>query len=344
MLIDTMRLRILAFSLVLITATGIQTLAQEALLFSRFDQTLYAFNPALSGMNTEWQVQAGFRQPFTGFDGGPNTVFAGGSGAITRYRELFRSEQTMRTSTSSEEVARLREGGKNELKHGLGFFISRYESGPFSTNRISGNYSIHIPVTSKFKASAGIGLELVNPRLDPGELRPRDGVNDFVYFSLISRGTSRNFLNVDLGLSVYSDRFYLGYAMHSITEAALDPDNSTTTQVNYTFHSLVAGGTIEFPLSVWKINPAVLVRYDEMNELQASAMALAIWRDQVSGGLIYKYGRSAGVTFGFKYRAQYGINYTYEFITDDAVSQLGDSSHEVVLSFRINPPSTSGPR
>ncbi|MFA0961698.1 PorP/SprF family type IX secretion system membrane protein [Roseivirga sp. BDSF3-8] len=318
--------------------------SQEALLFSRFDQTLYGINPALSGIDSGWKVQAGYRQPFTGFDNGPSTIFVGGTGAITRYRNLFRSQQTMRTSTSAQQVERLRQAGSNELKHGLGFFISRYESGPFITNRLSGNYSVHLPLTSKLRASAGIGLELVNPRLDPGEIRPRDAENDFVYFSLISVGSSRNFLNLDLGLSLYSDNFYFGYTLHSATEVALDTDNSTETQVNYMFHSVIGGADFDLPRSVWNIKPSFLLRYDELQNIQASAVVQAEWRDQVAGGLVYKLHRSAGLTAGFTFRGQYTLNYTYEVITNDNLSQLGNNSHEVMLSFLLSPPVAGGPR
>ena len=101
-------------------------------------------NPAAAGNSPCLDMRMGVRSQWAGFEGAPLTSFASLSGRL---------------------------GQGTTLAHGMGGYVMTDAIGPWSNTRFSLAYSTKIRLTTGGRLSAGIGLGMVQYRLDVGSLQ-----------------------------------------------------------------------------------------------------------------------------------------------------------------------------
>ena len=143
----------------------------------------------------------GVRSQWAGFEGAPLTSFASLSGRL---------------------------GQGTTLAHGMGGYVMTDAIGPWSNTRFSLAYSTKIRLTTGGRLSAGIGLGMVQYRLDVGSLQfPEVAATDDP--ALIGTATSQTvFPTMDFGLW-YEDKLnFAAFSIQNVTATTLTNIAATT--------------------------------------------------------------------------------------------------------------------
>ena len=158
-------------------------------------------NPAAAGNSPCLDMRMGVRSQWAGFEGAPLTSFASLSGRL---------------------------GQGTTLAHGMGGYVMTDAIGPWSNTRFSLAYSTKIRLTTGARLSAGIGLGMVQYRLDVGSLQfPEVSATDDP--ALIGTATSQTvFPTMDFGLW-YEDKLnFAAFSIQNVTATTLTNIAATT--------------------------------------------------------------------------------------------------------------------
>ena len=158
-------------------------------------------NPAAAGNSPCLDMRMGVRSQWTGFEGAPLTSFASLSGRL---------------------------GQGTTLAHGMGGYVMTDAIGPWSNTRFSLAYSTKIRLTTGARLSAGIGLGMVQYRLDVGSLQfPEVAATDDP--ALSGSATAQTvFPTMDFGLW-YEDKLnFAAFSIQNVTATTLADIAATT--------------------------------------------------------------------------------------------------------------------
>ena len=258
-------------------------------------------NPAAAGNSPCLDMRMGVRSQWTGFEGAPLTSFASLSGRL---------------------------GQGTTLAHGMGGYVLTDAIGPWSNTRFSLAYSTKIRLTTGARLSAGIGLGMVQYRLDVGSLQfPEVAATDDP--ALIGSATSQTvFPTMDFGLW-YEDKLnFAAFSVQNVTATTLT-DIAATTSSGRT--AVLTGGRYIKLDRRFAFRPALQMR-------MASGLPAAIdfqgtfsMDDRISMGLGYRSGSALVGVMNLKLFESMAVGYAYDFGVS-ALNVVGRSSHEIVVS------------
>ena len=139
---------ILFFFFLLLALT---TQAQQKALYSQYMTNYYLLNPAVTGFEKDWQLSAGFRNQWVGFEGAPKTFYLSAHTAVLKNRKR-----------------RLR---PDQGYHGAGGCLYSDNTGPTRRSGFQFSYAYHKPLTRELFASAGIFAGVQQFSFDPNKVQ-----------------------------------------------------------------------------------------------------------------------------------------------------------------------------
>ena len=99
---------------------------------------------------------------------------------------------------------------------GVGGFLLSNQFDPFSELKTGLNAAIHVPIAAKTSLSLGFAGGFHTNRIDLSSIVLRDMVNDLTYQSLLLNGESNTFFNLNSGIALYAENYYLGYGTGAV--------------------------------------------------------------------------------------------------------------------------------
>ncbi len=322
------RIYTLVFALLMI---GSGAYGQGRALLGQYFQNLPAFSPALTGANDYLDIKTGFRKQWAGFDGAPTTGYISAYSPLRIKANEFK-QNSLRGSTNSKYW----KGGatdKPRVRLGIGGYVLVDDRGPFQETEAMLNFAVHVPISTKTYLSLGTSAGISNAKVDLADITVVDNINDQTFLSFVNNGNSNNFLNVNAGIAVHSDGFYLSYSAMQLAKSLLSGNEEVNNDGASLRHHIL-GGYRFFLNDKWELIPNTFIRIDESQPFFFEAGARFRYNKNVWFGASYRNDESAVGMLGFAFNDVINFGYSYEFKSSD-FNNFNNSSHELVLGFRL---------
>lgn len=226
----------------------------------------------------------------------------------------------------------------DNLSGGVGLLVwnDRAGEGTLNTTNVSGMYSYQLPVTRRFSIKAGLQATWAQKSVDWSKLTFGDMIDarrGFVYnTNEVKRDAPANYVDFSAGLLGYSEKYFIGVAVHHLTE----PNESVIKGESplprkYTFH---AGAVIplEGKGDVATLSPNILFRMQQ--DFRQINFGMYYSKGPIIGGLWYRNSDAFITLIGI----QTGImkfGYSYDITISDLTNKTA-GSHEISLGLQFD--------
>jgi type IX secretion system PorP/SprF family membrane protein len=275
--------------------------AQQDPMFTQYMHNPVSINPAYAGSRGTLNFVAMNRQQWVGLDGAPKTLTFSVNSPFMGYNV------------------------------GIGLSLIYDQIGPTKQTGIYADYSYHLKVTTKTKLAFGLkgGVNMYDVNL-----ANLIGAQDDEYVLL--NGVRKMYLpNFGVGSYLYSDRYYVGFAIPKLLQNSLSDDQNTLEKVNKEDRHIfiTAGGVIDLAENI-KFMPSTTIRMVSGSPLSAEFTAALIFMDKLWVGGMYRIGDSFGVMAKYDLTNQLSVGYSYD-LTNSELRPYQQGTHELYISYDV---------
>lgn len=284
-----------ALLIIVISAVGFQTIAQQEAQFTQYmDNTLFV-NPAYAGSNGALNATAIHREQWVGIDGRPrSTTFS------------------LHSPLKYESI-------------GVGLTVVNDIVGPIQQTMFYGDFSYTLRFdNSPGKLSFGLkaGINMLNSRTD--QLDVTDP-NDPLFITNVQNQINPNFGG---GIYYHAPAWFVGVSTPRIIEAAYEGSLIAKERRHY----YVIGGAVFDIARQWKLRPTTSVKLTDGAPVSVDLSAAAIYNEKLWLGLTHRFGDSFGAFVQYQLTQQFKVGLAYDqTITELASYNAG--TYEVLLSY-----------
>ncbi|MGV3539661.1 MAG: PorP/SprF family type IX secretion system membrane protein [Rufibacter sp.] len=299
--------------------------AQNRKHLANFPLVQQYVNPSLTGFEGGI-VKSVYRDQWTGFDDAPRTFFVS---AELAGKDLVSWANGENRSVNGEAVSTT--GGA------LGLYALHDTFGPFADTKIGLSYGASVRLSEKLSLRAGTAVTFSKQRMRSNELVLDQGY-DPELMGYAGQDGAASKLDVDLGVTLTGDNFYLGYSLQDITNGWLAGGDGFYEDYYTSQHAVQAGVRASFA-NQFGIVVNGLYRYDKNNESSAEGQAKLVFQNTFWAGAGYRhdlaYTYIAGVRVG-----QFRVSYAFETTTGKA-QYMAKGSNELSVSYTLFSPVVS---
>jgi len=307
---------------------GIYTVrGQQKPQITQYIYNTYLLNPAITGIEDYTDLRLGFRDQWTGIPEAPKTFFF-------TIQSPLGNKNHQQTPTSfpvqPQGITNEEEFEKMSPHHGLGFQALADKSGPFTQLNLDITYAYHVPLSNHTSLSAGFGAGIYQLGLNANQLVQAQGQPSdpaLVSFQKI-------FPDLNLGLWLYSHRYFLGVSLTNSIPYTLNPGSLVSPGSSSKNYFLTAGYKI-YVSRTFSLLPSFLWKYVGPNPSSLDLNLKANYLDRVWLGLSLRSHDSFSVLAGVNINPHYNIGYSYDYTTSSLASFAG-GTHEIFIGFLLN--------
>ncbi len=319
------------FLLLLIIACAGPLAAQQQFELAQYFQNPHALNPAFTGIEKYWQANVGYRKLWAGSEFAPTQAYTSVNGSFYKPDIRLNSIRISRPEAYEENLSN-REYRKMNARHGLGAYYGYITNGISIDDQAGLTYAYHMPLTRKLSMSVGTGVTYAKAYLTGGRYEVRDA-NDYVYEGLQQNHALKRQMSINTGVSIYGDRFYLGYSTTSLAFLQGTNDDTFEDPINYVVHAFSAGYQLQLGPNV-RLQPSILMNYDRMKEASAYGNVKVRYKELIWAGVSYRNQEAFGLLTGFLLNDHLSLGYAYEQNVNE-FDAAHNGNHEVVLGYRF---------
>ncbi|HEY4651741.1 MAG TPA: PorP/SprF family type IX secretion system membrane protein [Pontibacter sp.] len=295
--------------------------AQNRKYIGNFSQVRQYYNPALTGQEGS-RLTTLYRNQWTGFEDAPTTLAASAELQLSD----FTASKGYRFSSEHTD--------RKPVQHGIGMFLLRDSFGPYSETQANLSYSSGVNLSESLLLRWGTALTYTALSLDGNKLTI-DRQDDPKYSNLLGQKNRSGKLDLNLGLTLAADNFYVGYSLQNITQGKLI---ATSDEFNEAFfgrrHVALAGARAHLNQSIDLVLNS-LYQHDAENGSTIEGQLKAVYQNTFWVGAGYRnklaYSATAGLSLG-----RLGVSYLYEAGVADAAT-IARSTNELSLSYHLKP-------
>ncbi|MCB9252817.1 MAG: PorP/SprF family type IX secretion system membrane protein [Flavobacteriales bacterium] len=322
---------------ILILASNVSK-AQHDPYFTHFRFIQQAYNPAAAGEKVNYICLTGLTHyQYRGYT--DQTLRVGSDGDPTADVPTNQAPETY--SFNINTLLNVDKKGRHQVGVGVSFLDDQIGFMKTTTMKAAVNY--RIPVQGKFGFLA-VGLEAGTTSFgyDDPKFKPLDPNDPHIP---ISGGSQSKF---DMGVGVYYLRktflgvlsdFYVGAsynhlnaAKYNFQVAMANGQNGVVDMDFKRYLHLNVGADYQLGNPNWKLEPALLVKYNPKFQLDASVTSL--WSETIRAGLAYRTAADAlSILVGYQ-RNELQIGYSYD-ITLSKIRKVSDGTHEIYVKYCI---------
>ncbi|MDX5437883.1 MAG: type IX secretion system membrane protein PorP/SprF [Pontibacter sp.] len=310
---------ILTFCFLLLGSVAV---AQQKALYSQYMTNYYLLNPAVAGLERDWNFKAGYRNQWVGFEGAPKTFYVSAETAMFK--------QTIR-------------GNRVRPYHGAGGYAYTDQTGPTTRTGILLSYAYHVPLNRSIYLSSGVFAGMQQYRFDENKIHLAEGSNER---DPVTQNGSFNSTMPDLSVGTYmhSDEFFVGVSLFQVLGNRILKLNDVDEPSRLARHMFVSGGyNFDINRNI-TVTPSVLIKYVSPAPIQADfnvkgAYYLTNRRkskydDMIWAGISYRTQDAVVGLVGAQFKEQFQLSYSYD-ITVSPMRHHSAGSQEIVLGFRM---------
>jgi len=318
-----MKKYLLAVGAVLL-AFGAQAQSKKHLAnFSLFQQF---YNPALTGYEGS-MIKGYHRNQWAGFEGAPNTYFVS---AEIDMADLAAWKKDNQLKTRLGDEFDRQQGAKQAF--GLAVFSDEF--GGFSEQQVQLGYGSRVRLSEQLSLRWGSALTLGLHKLDGSKL-VIDKENDQRYLDVLGQTNRVGRVDLNMGLMLTSDAYYLGYAMQDVSKKGLLTSGSDFMKGMFVRKHVVQAGYRRAVSEQVGLVVNGLFQYDDLFKESVEGQLKAIYQNVLWVGAGYRkdlaYTMQAGVRVN-----QFKIGYVYEVPTGEA-SSIKSNTNEIMLTYNLIP-------
>ncbi|MGB3852575.1 MAG: type IX secretion system membrane protein PorP/SprF [Tunicatimonas sp.] len=321
----------------LLTATSV-CYGQQPFRFSQYFQNLIAVNPAVAGIEDFTDLKVGYRQQWTGVNGSPQTFYLSAHAPLAaKPREFTYQNNALRISDPSafgqlETQSALGRGTR--VRHGIGGYVINDQQSVFQQTQAFLTYAAHLPIGARTRLSLGASAGINNRRIDASGITLPSQNDDDVINRILSQSDGATSFDLNLGLFLYAENYYLGYSVDRILRnpVATGVADSEDARQNLYHYGLLGG---RFRLSnSFMLLPGAFVGVSEVLPVTYDLNLRLRYQETVWVGASYRNSGTIAAMLGLNISNQFNINYAYDYGLG-AVSDFRSGTHEIVLGFTL---------
>lgn len=311
-----------------------ELLAQEPQEYrlSQYFLQPHAINPAFSGIEDFWKINAGYRQQWTGLEESPEAYFLSFNGLFKKPDVRMNSVRISRPNAYEEQETD-EAYRKRMRKHGFGGFLSRSDYRALAVTSGQLSYAYHIPLNRSLSMSLGVAGGLTHNGYNADDYHVRT-TEDEVYQALANGDVNQTYYGLKVGGTLYGRKFYAGYTASQLVVAGSSAPDVLSKPTTYVHHYAMFGYQLSLSRQL-VLQPSLLVRYNEVQDLGFDANVKLRFDDVMWAGLSYRNREAIAGMFGLILSNQFTLGYAYEQNTGEFNIQ-NNGTHEVVLGIRLN--------
>ena len=226
------------------------------------------------------------------------------------------------------------------LSGGLGLLVTNDVAGEgtLNTTNVSGIYSYHLPIGRNFSLKAGFQATYAARTLDWTKLTFGDQIDSrygFVYQTQESQANnSVSYVDFSAGLLGYSDKFFIGFAAHHLTQ----PDQSflvpsSRLPMKITAHT---GAVIPLGRKTRFHTPATIspnILFQQQQDFRQINLGMYFQKNPFIAGLWYRNKDAFIVLVGLQ-QGLFKFGYSYD-VTVSRLTNATAGAHEISFSMQI---------
>ena len=302
--------------------------AQQSPMFSQYIMNGFLINPSIAGRDGYTTINVTTRQQWLGLYGSPGTY------AASFQTRILKNSYISKSTSVRRKIIKPTKGGNV----GLGGYIFSDRNGIMSRTGILAAYAYHLQLNNMFGSPSFLSLGLAGTiyqySIDlNGNLLLHDIDDDFILnYDRVVIIPDFNF-----GASWVTSKFYVGFAMSSISRGSLLFGNKTDNSRSELGHYFLTGGAkIGIPGNPdWELEPSVLIKSSDMvfKSFQMDITTRVLYKESYWAGLSYRTSDAIVLMLGLKYD-RFIFGYAIDFTLTDLRKQ-SFGSHELTLAVRF---------
>ena len=322
--------------LVLIATILASTLnAQQLPQYSQYMQNMYVLNPAASCLESDIDINLGFRQQWAGFDGAPKTYYL--SGSVNLGKKPSKGSQRYSIPISYKKLVDTQDKVRHP-KHVVGGLLARDEYGFFKKTSFMASYSYHHPIADKYYLSVGTSLGWYGLEFSSNDVVLEQSA-DNTYNDFVANGNRSNIFDLNFGVFLYSGRAFIGYSIYQVAQNEINLGDEATpinlSQAKLAIHHFATVG-YAIPISdKFDLTPSLMFKIQGAAPLSYDINLKAEYNRKFWLGVSYRNEDAVAAMAGIRLSDWLRLGYSYDFVTSE-INNLASSSHEVVLGILLD--------
>jgi len=304
------------------------TEAQQVPMYSQYVLNGFLINPSMAGRDGYTTVNITARQQWLGLTGAPATY------AASFQTRILKNSYISKSTSVRKRIIKPTKGGNV----GLGGYVFNDRNGIMSRTGILAAYAYHMEAgkTNGLPNYLSLGLAATvyqyaidltgNPILHDIDDTFLDNYDRVVFIP-----------DFNFGASFTTAKYYVGFAMSSISRGSLLFANSGGNKRTELGHYFLSGGVkIGFPGNPdWKLEPSALIKSSDMlfKSVQMDLTTRVYYQDSYWAGLSYRTSDAMVLMLGLKYD-RFIFAYAFDFTLTD-IRKQSFGSHELTLAVRF---------
>lgn len=311
---------------------------QQLPQFSQFHRNQSMINPGAVGAYDFLDVTLGSRYQWLGFNNevqgnvAPRSSYLDVSNILKK--EKVRYNPSLRTSSGPFQKP---EVGTGKLKHAVGVQLIADEYGAFRNLSFSGAYAVHVPMSSSINLSLGTRIGMSNHTFlsDKAQVLSQmtGGPADVTYDNFVNQGYSRMFMDLNMGLYLYSEKFFFGISGNQLTQDFVSI-GSGITNFNPVTHFDISGGIYIDLNDNMTIMPSISTKYMSPAPPAIQLNVQMEYKEWLWYGIGYRHNDAVMAMIGGTISDQFKLGYSFDYSLS-RFNNFTAGGHELVLGFII---------
>ena len=276
-------------------------LAQYDVAFSHYWEMEPYYNPASVGKDNHLNIVGAYALNFAGYKNSPRAMYVGASMPLYFMKQY----------------------------HGVGATILNDQIGLFTHQRIAGQYAFRKEMFGGMLAG-GVQLGLILEKFNGSKVDVEDS-GDPAFIQTDVNGQS---LDLGFGLYYIHKNWYVGASVQHLNAPLVELGEKNKLQIDRSYY-LTGGYNIKLRNPFLTIPTSVMTRYDG-NGYRADITARLVYTNEkkvLYGGASYSPGNSVTAYVGGSF---HGINVGYSYEVYTGTADIGNGSHELVVSYQTD--------
>lgn len=321
--------RVLLFAFLI---TALHAGAQQLPQYTQYTFNELLINPAVTGIESYWDVKAGYRNQWSGLDGSPKTAYLTISIPLNRdytlsdFSQLNRPEDNPLSANAAYNY-------QASISHsGLGISVISDKTGQIGQTHLDANYAYHIRMSDGFNLAAGASLGLNSISLNTSQITVVNTMDPI----LTQGNNSQMKPEAAIGLWGYASGFFIGASVQQLLPVSISFGSSSgsVSTKTYAQYFLTTGfrGYLGEDITIL---PSVVVRPSQTGPLSYDVNTKLAFRDVFWVGGAYRHNDAVAASFGFNIGGFLTLGYSYDYTTSD-LNLVSGGTHEIMIGLLLN--------
>lgn len=309
---------------------GLNVSAQQLPQYSQYTFNELLINPAVTGIESYWDVKAGYRNQWSGLQGAPKTTYL--TLSIPFNRDYTLNDYTQMSTNGDNPLDR---GTANNYTasashSGIGMSIVSDKIGETSQTHLDAIYAYHIRMAHNFNLSVGASFGLNNISLNTSQLVFANPLEPAV-----SEGNNSQWKpEAGVGIWAYGSDFFVGASVQQLIPTNISFNNNATNYSRTYSQYFLTAGLRAYLSSDVTLLPSVVVRPANQQPLNYDVNMKIAFRDNFWIGGAYRQRDAVAASFGFNLGGFLTLGYSYDYTTSQ-LNSVSNGTHEIMLGLLL---------